>query len=339
MDCIYLDFKKAFDSVPHERLLSKLDAYGIGGPLKAWTKYFLLDRKQRVVVNGKLSSWSLVLSGIPLGSVLGPILFVIFINEADDYSCLQNDLDRLVEWSHLWQLHFNDSKCKVLHMENSNPSHCYTMSNIPLTKTAEEKDLGVIMDNELKFYKHTAYAVKRASKMLGLFRAIFTCLDEITVPKIVMAMVRLHLEYGNVIWHPRYQLDKTEIEKVQRRAIKLISTLRHEPYEARLRSLKLPSLDYQRRRGDMLQVFRILNGLDRLDPQIFFKLSKQIRTRGHCQKLYNDHSRLELRKHVFSQMIINDWNSLPELVITCKSVNIFKSRLDPFWYEEQYKAP
>ena len=153
-----------------------------------------------------------------------------------------------------------------------------------------------------------------------------------------MAMVRPHLEYGNVIWHPRFQLDKTEIEKVHRRATQLIPTLRHEPYEARLRSLKLPSLDYRRRRGDMLQVFRILNGLDRLDPQLFFKLSKQTRTRGHCQKLYKDHSRLELRKHVFSQRILNDWNSLPELVITSKSVNIFKSRLDSFWYEEQYKA-
>ena len=154
-----------------------------------------------------------------------------------------------------------------------------------------------------------------------------------------MAMVRPHLEYGNVIWHPRFQLDKIEIEKVQRRATKRIPTLRHEPYEARLRSLKLSSPDYRRRRGDMLQVFRILNGLDRLDPQLFFKLSKQTRTRVHCQKLYKDHSRPELRKHVFSQRIINDWNSLHELVITSKSVNIFKSRLDSFWYEEQYKAP
>ena len=152
-------------------------------------------------------------------------------------------------------------------------------------------------------------------------------------------MVIPHLEYGNVIWHPRFQLDKTEIEKVQRIATKLIPTLRHESYEARLRSLKLPSLDYRRRRGDMLQVFRILNGLDRFDPQLFVKLSKQTRTRGHCQEIYKDHRRLERRKHVFSQRIINDWNSLPELVITSKSVNIFKSRMDSFWFEEQYKAP
>ena len=179
------------------------------------------------------------------------------MNQRTTVTYLQDDLDRLVEWSQLWQLHFNYSKCKVLHMGNSNPSHCYTMSNIPLTKTTEEKDLGVIMDNELKFHKHTAYAVKKASKMLGLFRVTFTYLDEITVPKIVMTMVRPYLEYGNVIWHPRFQLDKTEIEKVQRRATKLIPTLRHEPYEPRLRAVKLPSLDYRRRRGDMLQVFRI----------------------------------------------------------------------------------
>ena len=127
-------------------------------------------------------------------------------------------------------------------------------------------------------------------------------MDEITVPKIFMAMVRPHLKYGNVIWRPHFQVDKAEIGKVQRRATKLIPNLRHEPYEARIRSLKLPSLNYRRRRGDMLQVFRILNGLDRLNPQLFFKLSKKT----HCQNIYKDHSRLELRKHVFSQRIIND---------------------------------
>ena len=88
------------------------------------------------------------------------------LHDPGDYSYLQDVLDQLVEWSQLWQLHLNYSKCKVLHMGNSNPSHSYTMSNVPLTTTAEEKDLGVIMDNELKFHKHTAYAVKKASKML-----------------------------------------------------------------------------------------------------------------------------------------------------------------------------
>ena len=142
-----------------------------------------------------MANYHLGPSGIHDRSVLGTILFIIFINdlpdqiritvkifaddtkifrvlhEPQDYSYIQ-DLDRLVEWLQLWQLHFNDSKCKVLHMGNSNPSQGYTMSNIPITRTAEEKDLDVIMDNELKFQKHTTYAVKKSSKMIGLFRAI-----------------------------------------------------------------------------------------------------------------------------------------------------------------------
>ena len=95
------------------------------------------------------------------------------LHDPEDYSYLQDDLDRFVEWSQLCQFYFNDSKCKVLHMGNSNPSHRYTMCNVPLTSTAEEKDLGVIMDNKLKFHKHIAYTAKKNSKMIGLFRDIY----------------------------------------------------------------------------------------------------------------------------------------------------------------------
>ena len=106
--------------------------------------------------------------------------------------------------------------------------------------------------------------------MLGLIRKTFTLLDETTVPRLFTAMVRPHLEYGNVIWHPRYRGDKLEVEKVQRRATKLITSINHLPYENRLKYLKLPSLDFRRRRGDMIHVFKIMNGMDRLDPHKFF---------------------------------------------------------------------
>ena len=146
-DPIYLDFRKAFDTVPHKRRLSKLEVYGIKGDIMTWIKNFPSGSSQRVVVNGKLSSWEEILSGMPQGSVLGPILFVIFIDDLpDEVMCIaniftgdtklfysinsledrvlfQDDLNRLVEWSKQWQISFNESNCKVLHIGPSKPGY------------------------------------------------------------------------------------------------------------------------------------------------------------------------------------------------------------------------
>ena len=165
IDAIYLDFRKAFDTVPHQRLLKKLEAYGINGRILGWVRDFLLNRRQRVVVNDKMSTWADILSGIPQGSVLGPILFVIFINDlpdvvtstvkifADDTKLFRNvkspegtekiqqDLDNLMKWSSQRQLGFNEAKCKVIHLGTANSRHQYTMNNTTLEATREEKDL------------------------------------------------------------------------------------------------------------------------------------------------------------------------------------------------------
>ena len=363
VDVIYLDFRKAFDTVPHRRLLKKLEAYGIKGGLLTWIENFLSGRKQRVVVNGKLSSWADILSGIPQGSVLGPILFVIFINDLpdevlctakifaddaklfrgirspEDRMLLQDDLNRLVEWSQRWQMGFNESKCKVLHLGSSNPGYEYSMKNTSLESITDEKDLGVTIDQDLKFHLHVSKAVNKASRMLRLVRATFTCLDETTLPKLFTTMVRPHLEYGNVIWCPRFQRDKLEVEKIQRRATKLIPNLRSLPYKDRLVALRLPSLFYRRRRGDMLQVYKILMGIDRLEPSQFFSLADQTYTRGHSLKVVKKRSRSSLRQNVFSQRITNDWNALPEDVVTSPTLNTFKSRLDKHWKRERYNLP
>ena len=217
-----------------------------------------------------------------------------------DITQLQNDLNNLVEWSRKWQLGFNEAKCKVIHLGSSNTRHNYEMNTVPLATTTQEKDLGVIVDEELKFHPHVTQAVKKASRMLGLVRATFTCLDEITVPKLFTTMVRPHLEYGNVIWHPRFRRDKLEIEKIQRRATRLIPSLKGLSYEERLRILKMPSLEHRKRRGDMLQVYKILNGIDRLDPSMFFTKVTGSSTRGHSQKMVKSHARLGIRQNVFS---------------------------------------
>ena len=170
IDCIYLDFQKAFDTVPHARLISKLKAYGMEGPLIRWITNFLSNRIQRVVVNNEMSTWSTISSGIPQGSVLGPTFFVVFINDipdsinstvnifADDtklfrsvtsdeeHVVLQSDLDMLADWSETWQLKFNASKCKVLHIGQHDTNYEYYLGNSKLENTTMEKDLGVIMD-------------------------------------------------------------------------------------------------------------------------------------------------------------------------------------------------
>ena len=174
--------------------------------------------------------------------------------------------------------------------------------------------------------------------MLGLVRATFTCLDETTVPRLFTTMVRPHLEYGNLIWHPRFRRDKVEIEKIQRRATKLIPNMKQLPYEDRLKVLGLPSLEYRRRRCDMLLVFKIMNGIDRVESSIFFDMNTDSSTRGHDQKITKKHARLGIRQAVFSQRVVNDWNMLPVEVIHSPSVNAFKSRLDKFWLKEHYSS-
>ena len=167
IDTIYLDFAKAFDTVPHQRLLMKLRGYGIEGRILTWIEAFLTDRRQRVVVNDSRSSWADVTSGIPQGSVLGPMLFIIYINDMptsvlssiylfaddakvyrnissnDDPPTLQHDLQQLEKWSERWQLRFNSNKCKVMHLGRQNPRQNYTMGGTTLVTTTSEKDLGV----------------------------------------------------------------------------------------------------------------------------------------------------------------------------------------------------
>ena len=221
-DVVYTDFAKAFDSVAHERLLMKLEAIGIQGDILSWIRSFLTGRTQCVRVEGEISGWRKVLSGIPQGSVLGPLLFVIFINDmpkvvkesicklfADDcklYGAIDNEEDRklqadlanLEQWSKDWQLPFNATKCKVMHFGRRNPQNSFTMNGHTLESTTQEKDLGVIIDDTLKFHVHTAAAAKKANQVLGIIKKSYVTRDADTISTLYKAMVRSLLEYGNV---------------------------------------------------------------------------------------------------------------------------------------------
>ena len=293
IDVIYLDYRKAFDSVPYERLLVKLHAHGIRGKVLQWIRNFLKDREQRVVINGVSSNAAFVTSGIPQGSVLGPILFLIYVNDlpeivtstvklfADDTKIyrkiqnthdseeLQRDLDKLMNWSQRWQLPFNMGKCSILHLGKNNPNHKYKLTSegdiVELVEIEEEKDLGIKFDSLLSFKQHTSECVSKANQRIGLIRRNFQQLDNYMFLLLYKSLIRPLLEYGNTVWYPCYKQDSQELEKVQRRATKLVKNLRDMAYPARLRALDLPTLVYRRKRADMLQMYRIITGVDNLD--------------------------------------------------------------------------
>ena len=361
-DVIYTDFSKAFDSVPHERLIVKLESLGIGGDILFWIKSFLKNRSQCVNVESGKSCWKDVLSGIPQGSVIGPILFVIFINDmpaevivnftklfADDcklygtvdnspLNSMQSDLNNLVEWSQKWQLPFNKNKCKVMHFGFSNRKLDYYMDGHCLEAVESEKDLGVIVDDELKFRKHAAAVTKKANQFLGTIKRTYQTKDSVTISTLYKAMVRPHLEYANSIWGPFYQGDIKKVENIQHRATKLIPSLRNKPYEERLMALNLPSLVYRRKRGDMIQMYKIMNQLIRIDAGDLFTSQMSAFTRGHTQRVFKQHAKKNARVFSFSHRVTNDWNSLPQLVVSAPSLNIFKNRLDKFWKDLMYKT-
>ena len=239
IDIIYLDFQKAFDSVPNQRLLKKLKSYNIGGKVYKWLESFLLNRRQRVLVNNSPSSWSDVLSGIPQGSVLGPVLFTIFINDmptetlcpiklfADDAKLydkinseedcqkIQEDLNKLQSWAKKWQLRFHPQKCTVLSLGRNRYEYEYHMVSanevVPLDKPDYKKDLGVLIDRGLTFEEHINHIVKKANRLTGLMWRSFSYVDKKVFVTLYKSMIRPHLEYAASIWSPHTWKQAEEI--------------------------------------------------------------------------------------------------------------------------------
>ena len=242
-DLILLDFSKAFDKVAHEKLLLKLHQYGIRGDTLNWIKYFLDNRKQTVVINGINSDEVPVSSGVPQGSVLGPILFLAYINDlpeqvksrvrffADDTAMylaissttegqvLQTDLACLEQWEKMLDMQFNPFKCQVLHITRKvKPLNTkYILHNVELDSASAAKYLGVTIADDLSWSPHIDNTTKKANQTLGFLKRIRVHNKDMKSVA-YKTFVRPQLEYASTVWHPHHDKDINKVEAVQRRA-------------------------------------------------------------------------------------------------------------------------
>jgi len=349
----YVDYAKAFDVVSHSKLFLKLSAYGIKGDLIEWIRSFLSERTQCTRVNHECSNYAGIVSGVIQGSVLGPLLFLLYINDvtdifgsgctgklyADDiklysildnppgYSDLQAKLCDLQQWSDMWQLKISYKKCCVLHVGNqrTKPRDNLVLGDNVLTQVDNVKDLGVTVDSHLKFDVHINQIVTRAHRLANLIHKCFVSKDPPTLVHAFTSYVRPLLEYASCVWSPYTVGLVNKVESVQRRFTKRFVCCYGLTYSQRLTKLGIERLELRRLHLDLVYVYKILFGMVETEVSAHFVRRKlDTGTRGHSLKLFAHHSRIDARKHFFCNRIVQCWNSLPATPTDFSSLTCFR---------------
>ena len=244
---VFLDLSKAFDRVWHDGLIYKLEMYGISGMLLALLRSFLSNRRQRVLLNGRNSEWKMVSSGVPQGSVLGPLFFLIYINdllenvhsgiklfaadtslfsvvksEGETAEDLNRDLERILLWAWQWKMQFNADKTEevIFSMKRNKPYHpVLKLGNEEVSRKNEHKHLGVILDDKLNFQSHIKEAVAKARRGIGIIKYLSRYVNREVLDQVYKLRVRPHLDYGDILYHkydPEIRQDFTrKLEQVQ----------------------------------------------------------------------------------------------------------------------------
>lgn len=361
VDVVYLDFAKAFDSVVHSKLVAKLRSYGVSEMILRWIDAFLSNRFQYVCIDSCVSGLCSVISGVPQGSVLGPVLFIVYVNDisdcivpnvtvklfADDTklytvisknidNCaqLQLCLDSIASWAEHWQLKLSPKKCAVMHITpkraNAAAAAEYTIGCVTLPVVDQFTDLGVSYDNHLCFSSHIDKIVSKASSRARLILKCFCSRDSVLLTRAYCTYVRPLLEFSSVIWSPHTKKDIDRIESVQRKFTKAVYNLRGCTYEERMLNLGLDSLLCRRIKADLILCYKMLHGLVYIDPACSVVPSQYVYTRGHSAKLVKFCVATDKDKYFFTHRVVNVWNALPDFIVSSSSLDSFKRKLHEF---------
>ena len=355
-----LDFTKAFDKVPHQRLLKKMEYYGIRGPLLNWFTSFLSERQQTVICEGRSSTSASVSSGVPQGTVLAPLLFLLYINDlpdsinstvrlfADDVLLygvisndadgeqIQNDLIRLEQWQTIWQMNFNPAKCKVIcfSIKRDPPKKVYKLCGVILEEVQSIPYLGLTLDKKLKWSNHIQNITTNANRTLGLMRRNFwNCpreIKEITYKTIV----RPKLEYASAAWDPYLKKDIAKVEKVQRKAARFCTGNYKQTASVTdmIKELDWETLELRRTKCRLNMMYKLSHKIVNFDTSKHLVFNSEKRTRGsHNFKYVLPKINKDVFKYSFFPRTIKDWNSLPSILVNTNSYESFKLKLEDFY--------
>ena len=359
IDLAVLDFSKAFDKVPHQRLTRKLEYYGIRGNVNNWIGSFLNNRQQQVVVDGETSSQAPVTSGVPQGSVLGPALFLVYINDitdninskirlfaddcliyrevksVEDHQGLQEDLDNLHSWSNTWQMAFNVSKCFTMSVTNARKnkrSWTYSMGGENMEKVDDTSYLGVQISKNLKWNQHIHSITSKANRILGLLRRNLRDTPKEVKECAYHTLVRPKLEYSCAIWNPHTEELKNKLEKVQRTAARFVLNRPYhrgatESVSEMLRELKWVPLERRRTAQALTFIYKMTNGLISI-PSSYHPTPLRTSTRNSNIKSYKLYQpRVDAFKYSLLPRTIPIWNKLSNDAVQASTLDTFKARV------------
>ena len=352
-----MDFAKAFDRVNHSLLAHKLEHYGIRGNINDWISNFLCKRSQAVVVDGERSSSVSVRSGVPQGSVLGPCLFLAYINdlpervsstsclfaddtllhrlmkESKDREIIQEDLRNLENWEQEWEMYFHPSKCNILPISktrNNLDTTEYHLHNERLETVTSAKYLGVTLQSDMKFDQHIDIICNKANRMLGLLRRNLRSAPKNTKELGYKALVRPILEYASSVWDPYEEKDIQKIEKVQRRAARFVLNQykQTDSVTAMLKDLGWQTLKDRRKKARLCMMYKINSGQVHIKFERLKKLDKRSgRRKGNSEMFERVVCRRNYRNETFLPKTIREWNELPDDIVQSTSLGSFSLKV------------